>query len=158
MLLDSHPADRNPNPAGTHGAIRFQYGKISGLCFTVQISGLQNLCILLMFWCNIHRFLKYSYYHLQLPELREVVEEWEGDYGGQVAPHWPGVGKLEGESICIVLLVKLSATTLNHWINQPYCDVIRAEVTKHNIPHSYLAFSISVRAEEHLKGYSPINV
>ena len=32
--------------------------------------------------------------HLQLPELGQVVEHREGDDGGQVAPHWPGVGKL----------------------------------------------------------------
>ena len=29
ILLDSCPADRNPHPAGMHGAIRFQSGKVS---------------------------------------------------------------------------------------------------------------------------------
>ena len=39
ILLDSYPEDRNPNPAGMHGAIRFQSGKVSGLFFTVHILG-----------------------------------------------------------------------------------------------------------------------
>ena len=55
-----------------------QPGVRGGLCTPVH-----ELCMLIA--------------HLQLPELRQVVEQGEGDDGGQVAPHWPGVGKLGGE-------------------------------------------------------------
>ena len=35
ILLDSHQADMNPSPAGTHGALLFKSGQISGFFFAV---------------------------------------------------------------------------------------------------------------------------
>ena len=44
--------------------------------------------------CFLDKFWVFTT-HLQLPELGQVVEQGEGDDGGQVAPHWPRVRELE---------------------------------------------------------------